>query len=89
MLEFIVTPAQYRAKAEELLALANVAEPKSDPELVALALKYLRLADLAEKNACSDIVYETAPSLPVPMQQQPQSEQQQQQAAKPEPSDER
>jgi hypothetical protein len=83
-----MTPVEYRAKAEELLAQAAIAEPKSNHELIALALKYLRLADLAEKNTRADIVYE-APSITVPMQQQPQPEQQQQQAAKPDPSDEK
>jgi hypothetical protein len=83
-----VTPAEYRAKAEEFLAQAKLAEPKANYELVALALRYLRLADLAGKNAGTDVVYET-PTVTVPMQQQPQVEQQQQQAAKPDSSDEK
>jgi hypothetical protein len=75
-----MTPAEYRAKAEELLEQAKGAEPKGNPELVALALRYLRLADLAEKNAGTDIVYET-PTVTVPMQQQAQPQQEQQQQA--------
>jgi hypothetical protein len=88
-----MTPAEYRAKAEQLLAEAQLAEPKGRPDMIALAISYLRLADLAEKNAGADLVYETppvpeTPAITVPMQQQPQAEQQAQQAAKPEPSDE-
>jgi hypothetical protein len=55
---------------------------------VSLALRYLRLGDLAEKNAKTDIVYET-PALRVPMQQRPQTQQQPQQAVKPQPSEEK
>jgi hypothetical protein len=83
-----MTPADYRAKAEELLERTQAAEPKGNPHLVSLALSYLRLADLAEKNATNDMFYEM-PALRVPMQQQPQAQQQPQQAAKPEPSDEK
>ena len=86
-----MTPAEYRAKAALLLERAQAAEPDGNRELVAVALKYLRLADLAEKNASTDLVYETPvhtpPAITIPMQQQPQAQQQAQQAAKPEPSD--
>jgi len=85
-----MTPSEYRAKAELLLKEAQAAEPKGSPEKIALALGYLKLADLAEQNARNDIVYETpvAPAVTVPMQQQPQAQQQQaQQAAKDEPLD--
>jgi hypothetical protein len=51
-----MTPAEYRAKAELLLEQAQAAEPKGNPQLVSLALRYLRLADLAEKNASNDMV---------------------------------
>jgi len=33
-----MTPAEYRAKAEELLAQAKLAEPKANHEFVAMAL---------------------------------------------------
>jgi len=81
-----MTPAEYRAKAALLLERAQAAEPSGNPELIAVALSYLRLADLAEKNASNDMVYETP--APVPIQQQPQAQQQAQQAAKGEPSQE-
>jgi hypothetical protein len=92
-----MTPAEYRAKAEQLLKEAQEAEPKGSPEKIALALGYLKLADLAEQNARNDVVYETPvrPAGTVLMQQQPQAQQQQaqqqqaQQAAKDEPADEK
>jgi hypothetical protein len=85
-----MTPAEYRAKAALLLEQAQAAEPKGSPDKVALALSYLKLADLAEKNSRNDMVYETpmTPAVTVPMQQQPQAQQQAQQAAKGRPLDE-
>ena len=71
-----MTPAEYRAKAALLLEQVQ-ADPDNKAEIIRLALSYLRLADLAEKNAATDLVYET-PVMHVPMQQQPQAEQQQQ-----------
>ena len=66
------TADEYRIKAAELNAQA---ERESSPLLCAqlqnLALAYLRLADLADKNATTDIVYEP-PSEQSPMQQQQQ-----------------
>ena len=52
-----MTPAEYRAKAALVLERANATGPDGNPELVAIALKYLCLADLAEKN--TDLLYET------------------------------
>jgi hypothetical protein len=76
-----MTPAEYRAKAMMHLELAQ-GEADNRIENMRLALSYLRLADMAEKNAATDIVYET-PSVSLPMQQQqqqpPQPQQQQQQ----------
>jgi hypothetical protein len=66
----------YRVKAADMNARA-----KSEPnpfiraEYENLALAYLRLADQAERNATTDIVYE-----PPPQQQMSQPPQQQQQA---------
>jgi len=77
-----MTPAEYRAKAKLILEQRQ-GEAGDKSELMRLALSYLRLADLAEKNANTELVYETPASITVPMQQQPQAEQQAQQAAKP------
>jgi hypothetical protein len=83
-----MTPAEYRAKAALLLEQVQ-ADSDNKAEIMQLALSYLRLADLAEKNAGTDLVYET-PSISVPMQQQPQVEQQQQLGAiKSEPSEDK
>jgi uncharacterized protein YfaP (DUF2135 family) len=71
-------PAEYRAKAVLLLEQAQ-AYSENRTEIMQLALSYLRLADMAEKNAGNDVVYET-PSVSMPMQQQPQPQQQQQAA---------
>jgi hypothetical protein len=66
---------EYRVKAADLNALA-----KDEPNQITrvnflhLALAYLRLAEQADKNAATDIVYETPPSPP----EQPQLQQQQQ-----------
>src|SRR4051794_36190480 len=70
-----------------ILERAEAAAPERNREMVALALSYVRLADLAEKNANADLVYETPATVTLPMQQQPQAEQQAQQAAKGKPSD--
>src|SRR5437879_2647540 len=83
-----MTPAEYRAKAALVLERANATGPDGNPELVAIALKYLCLADLAEKNTGTDVVYETPPTvMTLPMQQQPEVEPQTQQAAKQDPSE--
>ena len=65
---------EYRIKAAELNALG-----KDEPDQLAranyinLALAYLRLAEQAEKNAATDIVYET-PSSKVQHHQQQQQQ---------------
>jgi hypothetical protein len=82
-----MTPAEYRAKAALVLERAQAPDPELNREMVAVALSYLRLADLAEKNAKTDLVYETPAIVTLPMQQQPQAEQQAQQAAKGDPSE--
>jgi hypothetical protein len=51
---------QYREKAHELLSLAN-SESNASVQVAyaAMAQGYLRLADMAELNSKTDIVYET------------------------------
>jgi hypothetical protein len=50
----------YRAKARDLAARASAEEnPAMRTELENLALSYLRLADQADRNSGSDVVYET------------------------------
>jgi hypothetical protein len=51
---------RYREKAQELLALAN-SESNAGLQVAfaAMAQGYLRLADMAEQNSKTDIVYET------------------------------
>jgi len=72
------TADEYRAKAVDMNARAE-REPNmlTRAEFGNLALAYLRLADQAEKNAMTDIVYQT----PVPSTQ-PQVQQQQPQPDK-------
>jgi hypothetical protein len=50
---------QYRVKAAELRARAHQEPAETQAELEALAQSYLRLADQAERNSQTDIVYET------------------------------
>lgn len=63
----------YRIRASELNAEARQ-EPDAErrKELKSLAMAYLRLADQAERNAQSNVVYETPPSRPAVRQQQQQ-----------------
>jgi hypothetical protein len=64
---------EYRIKAAELNALAkDEADQLARANYINLALAYLRLAEQAEKNAATDIVYET----PSPHLQQQQQQQQ-------------
>jgi len=74
----VMTPAdEYRIKAGDLAALARAErDPFQKAELERLSLAYLRLADQAERNSHTDVVYETPPTSP----DQPQLQQQQQQA---------
>ena len=71
-----MTPAeQYRVKASEMAALARAeTHPFQKAEYERLSLSYLRLADQAERNSHTDVVYETPPA----RVQQPQAQQQQQ-----------
>jgi hypothetical protein len=53
------TGDEYRAKAAEFLAKAQgETDPSAIFEFHTLARSYLRLAELAERNARADIVYE-------------------------------
>lgn len=70
---------EYHAKANEFLAKAKrVIDPALRGQYQQLGQSYLRLAEQAERNQHSDIVYET-PSRPAMQQQQQQQHHQQQQ----------
>lgn len=54
---------QYRIKAAELFALAKAQEGEQmRANFEALARSYLLLAEQAERNSLTDIVYEAVPS---------------------------
>jgi hypothetical protein len=78
-----MTPAdEYIIKAGDLAALARAErDPFQKAEYERLLAFYLRLADQAERNSRTDVVYETPPTSP----DQPQAQQQQQ--AQPEKKD--
>jgi hypothetical protein len=78
-----MTPAdEYIIKAGDLAALARAErDPFQKAEYERLLAFYLRLADQAERNSRTDVVYETPPASP----DQPQAQQQQQ--AQPEKKD--
>jgi hypothetical protein len=62
----------YREKAAEHLLLAEAAtQLAARAEELRLALSYLRLADLAEKNSATDVVYETPPRAEDPQSREP------------------
>jgi hypothetical protein len=64
---------EYRKKAAELIARSvQEADPFQRVDLQNLAQAYLRLAEQAERNAATDIVYET------PRRDRPHVQQQQQ-----------
>jgi len=70
-----MTPAeQYRSRAATMAAKAKAElNPTLRAEFENLSKAYLRLAEQAERNALTDLVYETPPSSqPVQQQQQPQ-----------------
>ena len=75
---------EYRAKAAQLRARAQPElSALSQASLENLALSYLRLAEQAEKNATTDLVYETPQRLqPAQQSQQLQQQQQQQRSEK-------
>jgi hypothetical protein len=71
----------YRERAAECFRLARrVRDPRQRALLLEMARAWLRLHDQAEKNARTDVTYETPP----PQQSVPQQPQQQQQRLKPE-----
>ena len=66
----MTTVDEYHAKANEFLAKAtHEIDPLLRSEYQQLGQSYLRLAEQAERNLRSDIVYET-PSRPAAQQQQ-------------------
>jgi hypothetical protein len=68
----------YRAKASELHAkAAQETNPATRTQLEALALGYLRLAEQADRNAQTNLVYETPLKRPHDRPQQQQQQQQQ------------
>jgi hypothetical protein len=71
-----MTPADaYRVKAGDLAAFARAEpDPFQKAEYERLSMAYLRLADQAERNSHTDVVYETPPA----PADQPQAQQQQQ-----------
>ena len=70
---------EYRVKAAEISARVNQeTHLLLRTELERLALAYLRLADQADLNAQTDIVYETPDRSGVQQQQQQQQQQQSQ-----------
>jgi hypothetical protein len=77
----------YRAKAADLNArAARERTPALRSELENLALAYLRLAEQADRNARTDLVYES-PSPRAAPPAQPQQQQQQQQQPQPKTED--
>ena len=67
--------AEYLIKAGDMAALARAErDPFLKAEYERLSLSYLRLADQAERNSQTDVVYETPPA----PADQPQAQQQQQ-----------
>lgn len=73
---------EYRVKAAELAAKARLEQdPVQRAELESLERSYLRLAIQADKNADTNIVYETPPERPP---ERPVVQQQQQQQRQPE-----
>jgi hypothetical protein len=59
----MATPAEYRLRAAELVAKAQQ-EPAAETRIAykLLAQSYLGLAELAERNSRTDLVYETPPA---------------------------
>jgi hypothetical protein len=61
---------EYRVKAGDLISLARAeTDPFQKAEYERLAAGYLRLAEQAERNSRTDLVYETPPQPPVAQQQ--------------------
>jgi hypothetical protein len=79
-----MTPAdQYRVRAGDLAALARAeVSPIQKAEYERLSLAYLRLADQAERNSLTDLVYETPPAAVGPTPASCPQQQQQKQPGK-------
>ena len=62
-----MTPAdEYRVKAGDLAALARAEnDPFQKAEFQRLSLAYLRLAEQADRNSQTDVVYEPPPAQPL------------------------
>jgi len=53
---------RYRVRAAEFAAMAkSETDPALQTEYARMAMNYIRLAVLAERNARTDVVYETPP----------------------------
>jgi hypothetical protein len=53
------TANQYRVRAAEFAAMAKAeTAPPLQTEYAKMAISYLRLAELADRNAMTDVVYE-------------------------------
>jgi hypothetical protein len=74
-----MNPVEYRAKAMLHMELAEQRNDAAEKdEHVRLALSYMRLAEAAEKNAKTDIFYETpGHEMTIQAVQEPQQQQQQ------------
>ena len=76
---------EYRVKAGDMAALAQAeTNPLQKAEYERLSLSYLRLADQADRNSRTNLVYETPPA----PTQRPAQQQQQQQQPQPKPVEE-
>jgi hypothetical protein len=59
---------EYRAKSDECLTEADrTSGPQVREQLLRLAMAYRKLAELSERNARTDLVYETPPRKPPSM----------------------
>ena len=59
------TAEQYRVRAAEFAAMAkSETAPALQSEYATMAASYLRLAELADRNAMTDVVYEPPPQKP-------------------------
>ena len=75
----MTTADEYRVKAGDMASLARAeTNPLQKAEYHRLSMGYLRLAEQAERNSHTDMVYET------PQRETRQVQQQQQQQAQPE-----
>ena len=75
MTHVMTTADEYRIKAGDLVAFARAElDPFQRAEYERLSAFYMRLAEQAERNSHTDLVYET----PSPSPDQPQAQQQQQ-----------